>query len=62
MLLSRVRERDFVGNIVPENMTAAEKRLDQLSEATVADAETWDWGDTKKLRHKKKKRAVVRHI
>lgn len=43
MLLSRVRERDFVGNIVPENMTAAEKRLDQLSEATVADAETWDW-------------------
>ena len=43
MLLSRVRERDFVGNIVPENMTAAEKRLEQLSDATVADAETWDW-------------------
>jgi len=43
MLLSRVRQRDFVGNIVPQNITAAEKRLEQLGDATVADAETWDW-------------------
>lgn len=43
MLLPRIRERDFVGNTVPENMTAAEKRLEQLREATIADAVTWDW-------------------
>jgi len=28
--------RDIIGNIVPENMVAAEKRLEELSEA-------WDW-------------------
>jgi len=28
MLLSRVRQRDFVGNIMPENIIAAEKRLE----------------------------------
>jgi hypothetical protein len=33
MLLPRVRERDKVGNMVPESMVAAEKRLEQLSEA-----------------------------
>jgi hypothetical protein len=43
MLLSRAQERDIVGNTVPENMAAAEKRLEQLSEATIRDAETWDW-------------------
>ena len=43
MLLSKVRERDIVGNIVPENMVAAEKRLEELSEATVREAEAWDW-------------------
>ena len=43
MLLSKARERDIVGNTVPENMTAAETRLAQLSEATVREAETWDW-------------------
>ncbi|KAK3324914.1 hypothetical protein B0H66DRAFT_615116, partial [Apodospora peruviana] len=42
-LLSKVRERDFIGNSMPENMTAAEKRLEQLSEATVGAAETWGW-------------------
>ncbi|KAL8281709.1 hypothetical protein RB600_005247 [Gaeumannomyces tritici] len=42
MLLSRARERDIVGNTVPEVMTAAEKRLEQLSEATIREAETWD--------------------
>ena len=43
MLLSRVRERDVVGNTVPESMVAAEKRLEQLSEATVRDAEIRGW-------------------
>ena len=43
MLLSKARKRDIVGNTVPENITAAETRLAQLSEATVRDAETWDW-------------------
>jgi len=43
MLLSKVRERDMVGNNVPENMAAAEKRLDLLSDATVKEAESWDW-------------------
>lgn len=35
MLLSRVRERDVVGNTVLENMTVAEKRLGQLGHATI---------------------------
>jgi hypothetical protein len=35
MLLSKVWERDFVGNKVPENMVAAEERLDLLSEAMI---------------------------
>jgi len=43
MLLSRAQERDIVGNTVPEVITAAEKRLEQLSEATIREAETWDW-------------------
>jgi hypothetical protein len=43
MLLSRARERDVVGNTVPESMVAAEKRLEQLSEATVMDAEIRGW-------------------
>ena len=42
MLLSKVRERDIIGNTVPENMVAAEKRLEQLSEATIRDAELRD--------------------
>jgi hypothetical protein len=41
--LSKVRERDIVGNIVPEDMGAAEKRLKELSEATVREAASWDW-------------------
>ena len=40
---SSVRERDFIGNTVPEKMTAAEKRLEKLRDATVADAESWNW-------------------
>ena len=43
MLLSEMRERDFVGNVVPDNMVSAEKELDLLSDATVLDAESWDW-------------------
>jgi len=43
MLLSKARERDFVGNKVPDNMIAAEKRLEMLSNATIRDAESWDW-------------------
>jgi hypothetical protein len=47
MLLSKVRERDIVGNTVPENMVAAEKMLERLSQRTIADAEQWDWLDGK---------------
>jgi len=39
MLLSKARERDFVGNMVLENMITAEKRLEALSDATIRDAE-----------------------
>jgi hypothetical protein len=42
MLLSKVRERDIIGNTVPENMVAAEKRLEALSEATIQEVESWD--------------------
>lgn len=45
MLLSKARERDFVGNKVPENMVAAEERLEQLSEVTIRGAESWDWSE-----------------
>ena len=43
MLLSKVRERDIVGNTVPENIVVTEKRLEELSEATIREAEVWDW-------------------
>jgi len=43
MLLSKARERDFVSNRVPDNIVAAEERLEQLSEETIRDAELWDW-------------------
>ncbi|PVH90925.1 hypothetical protein DM02DRAFT_647465 [Periconia macrospinosa] len=45
MLMSKVRERDFVGNKVPESMVAAEERLESLSNATVEEAESWHWRD-----------------
>jgi hypothetical protein len=41
MLLSKVREKDLVGNRVPEEMTAAQARLWKLSEKTVGEA--WGW-------------------
>ncbi|EKG08990.1 DNA helicase PIF1 ATP-dependent [Macrophomina phaseolina MS6] len=43
MLVSKARERDFVGNKVPQSMVAAEERLESLSNATVEEAESWDW-------------------
>jgi hypothetical protein len=52
MLLSRARERDVVGNTIPENMAEAEKRLEELSEATVNEVEEgWeDWGSAVRRR------------
>lgn len=44
MLSSKARERDIVGNTVPENMATAE-RLELLSGATIREAETWDWSE-----------------
>jgi hypothetical protein len=43
MLLSKVRERDIIGNTMAENMVAAEKKLEELSEATTREVEGWDW-------------------
>lgn len=47
MLLSKVRERDVVGNTVPQSMAEAENRLEELSEATiraVVGKDNWkDW-------------------
>ncbi len=42
ILLLRARERDIVGNTVLENIIAAEKRLELLSEVTIRDAKSWD--------------------
>jgi hypothetical protein len=42
-LSSKARKRDFIGNKVPDNMIAAEERLELLSEQTIKDAESWDW-------------------
>ncbi|KAM4067436.1 AAA domain-containing protein [Hirsutella rhossiliensis] len=41
MLISEVRERDFVGNRVPREMTAAQARLEELSDRTVREALRW---------------------
>jgi len=40
ILLSKAQEQDIVDNTVPEVITAAEKRLEQLSEATIREVET----------------------
>ncbi|KJZ69223.1 hypothetical protein HIM_11386 [Hirsutella minnesotensis 3608] len=45
MLVSKVRERDLVGNRVPEEMTATQARLEVLSERTVEEALRWLDGD-----------------
>jgi len=39
MLLSRIQERGFVGNITPESITVVGKGLEQLSDTTAIDAE-----------------------
>jgi hypothetical protein len=39
MLLSKVRQRDFVGNKVADSIVAAAERLDLLSGATIKDAD-----------------------
>jgi hypothetical protein len=41
MLLSKARERDIVGNTVPNNMIVAEQRLEEPSKATVREVESW---------------------
>ncbi|XP_044717915.1 uncharacterized protein HRG_08557 [Hirsutella rhossiliensis] len=41
MLVSKVRERDLVGNKVPDEMTDAEARLGRLSDKTVREALEW---------------------
>ena len=41
MLVSKVRERDLVGNRVPQEMTAAQARLEKLSDRTVEEALRW---------------------
>ncbi|KAM4061381.1 PIF1-like helicase [Hirsutella rhossiliensis] len=41
MLVSEVRERDLVGNRVPEEMTAAQARLEELSGWTAREAAGW---------------------
>jgi hypothetical protein len=33
----------MVGNAVPENKNVADKRLEELSETTIQEAESWDW-------------------
>lgn len=43
MLLSKAREKDFIGNKVPDNMVAAEQELEVLSETTIKEAECWGW-------------------
>ena len=42
MLISKARERDFIGNKVPKNMVITEERLELLSEATIKEAEMRD--------------------
>lgn len=41
MLLSEVRERDFIGNKVPQSMTAAIDELMELSQRTIEEFEAW---------------------
>ncbi|KAL3954401.1 hypothetical protein ACCO45_009964 [Purpureocillium lilacinum] len=41
MLVSRVRERDLVGNRVPDEMRSAQARLEELSDETVGEALEW---------------------
>lgn len=40
-LLSKVRERDLVGNRVPEELRAAQATIEKLSERTLREALDW---------------------
>ena len=41
ILLSKVQERDFVGNKVLKNIIAVEERLELLNNITVRDTKSW---------------------
>ncbi|KJZ69984.1 hypothetical protein HIM_10629 [Hirsutella minnesotensis 3608] len=41
VLISKARARDLVGNRVPEEMSAAQARLEDLSDRTVREALSW---------------------
>jgi hypothetical protein len=47
MLLSKAREMDFIGNTIPQNMVAAEQRLEELYERTIREAEPWEWSSAR---------------
>jgi hypothetical protein len=38
-----VRERDIIGNTILDNIVAAERRLEELSKATIWEVEAWDY-------------------
>jgi hypothetical protein len=42
-LLSRARERDLLGNVIPDVVAAAEAMLESLSRSTVLEAEACSW-------------------
>ncbi|KAM4056410.1 PIF1-like helicase [Hirsutella rhossiliensis] len=60
MLVSKVRERDLVGNRVPREMTAAQARLEELSDRTVREALCW-LGDDFELNSRRNREALDRH-
>lgn len=45
ILLCKARERDIVENTVSEEMAQAEQMLEQLSEETIREVESWDWSE-----------------
>lgn len=47
MLISKVRERDLVGNRVPVEMTAAQVRLAQLGDRPIREALSWFGDDSR---------------
>ncbi|KAF4448962.1 ATP-dependent DNA helicase PIF1, partial [Fusarium albosuccineum] len=60
MLISKVRERDLVGNRVPQEMTVAEARLEGLSNKTVQEALRWlDDGSFSRSEQRKSGRSLL---
>jgi hypothetical protein len=45
-LIFKARKKDFVGNKMPENMVAAEERLELLNKTIIREAESRDWTET----------------